>query len=107
MRSHILQVDGSYSCFTGTMLKSVFLCGLLLHCSLAYKTLNLLSYVQLPTSINRGNYVFGGINLGTATEAAYDFVNNIVYVIGKSLRKNDKFELFRSTSYNLQCNIYV
>ena len=65
-----------------TMWTSVLLCGLLLHGSLAYKTLNLLSYVQLPTSLSRGAFVYSGIDLGTATAAAYDFANNIVYVLG-------------------------
>lgn len=48
----------------------------------AYYTLKQLSYTQLATSINRGTPVYGGLDLGTATDAAYDFVNNIVYVIG-------------------------
>lgn len=61
----------------------LFLSGLLLHSCHGYKVLNLMSYTQLPTSVSRGNYVYGGVNLGTATEAAYDFVNNIVYVIGE------------------------
>lgn len=64
------------------MLTSLLFIGLFFHVTSGYKTLNLLSYVQLPTSINRGNFVYGGINLGTATEAAYDYVNSIVYVIG-------------------------
>jgi len=65
------------------MLWSLFISVLLLHLTYGYKTLELKSYTRLPTSISRDNYVYGGINLGTATEAAYDYVNSIVYVIGR------------------------
>ena len=51
---------------------------------LGYYTLKQLSYTQLATSNSRGTYVYGGLNLGTATDAAYDPVNNIVYIIGNT-----------------------
>ncbi|XP_053405984.1 mesenchyme-specific cell surface glycoprotein-like isoform X2 [Mercenaria mercenaria] len=56
----------------------------LLQTVFGYYTLKQLSYTQLATSSSRGSYVYGGLNLGTATDAAYDFVNNIVYIIGET-----------------------
>ena len=64
---------------------------------LGYYTLKQLSHTHLATSINKGSPVYGGLNLGTATDAAYDPVNKIVYVIGKeSAVSGYKFVMFNN-----------
>ncbi|XP_045216228.2 mesenchyme-specific cell surface glycoprotein-like isoform X2 [Mercenaria mercenaria] len=62
---------------------TLILAAFLLQTVFGYYTLKQLSYTQLATGSSRGSYVYGGLNLGTATDAAYDFVNNIVYIIGE------------------------
>lgn len=48
-----------------------------------YYTVKQLSYTQLATGkSSRGAYLYSGLNRGAATDAAYDFVNSIVYIIG-------------------------
>lgn len=74
-----------HNLITDRMLVQLLIACLFLQPTQSYWELNLLSYTQLPTSINRGTPVYGGINLGTATEAAYDPVNSIVYIIGMSV----------------------
>ncbi|XP_060556718.1 uncharacterized protein LOC132717303, partial [Ruditapes philippinarum] len=61
----------------------LFVATCLLQTVLGFYTLKHLSYTQLATSNNRGTYVYGGLNLGTATDAAYDPVNSVVYIIGE------------------------
>ncbi|KAL4227428.1 hypothetical protein ACF0H5_012871 [Mactra antiquata] len=49
-----------------------------------YYNLKPLSYTQLPTSISSNVLRYDGINRGTATDAAFDFVNHIMYVVGET-----------------------
>ncbi|XP_052769191.1 uncharacterized protein LOC128209272 [Mya arenaria] len=53
--------------------------------ALGFKELKHVSYTQLPTSISSaGAELFQGIEKGTADAAAYDWVNHVLYVVGRT-----------------------